>query len=64
MNSSNEEKYQAALDYAIGVIENYEMDIINAEEMVGINLAEKGFCQGRFYKNAIAAIERRSPNGN
>lgn len=47
-----------ALDIAIGIIESYQIDISNSEEIIGIDLAEKGFCQGVIYKNAKIMINR------
>ena len=43
---------ERALWLAIDVIENYEMEIREA------NLADSGFCQGWFFKNALAHIQR------
>ena len=47
-----------ALGYAVSIIESYEMDIRNAKDIIGIDLIEKGFCQGTIYKNAIKKIEK------
>jgi len=41
-----------ALDYAIGIIENYEADCRNLKNHINI----VGFCQGSIYKNAISDI--------
>lgn len=52
---------EEALDYAISIIENYQMDIRSSKETMpslGINLAEKGFCQGKVYKEAIEDINK------
>lgn len=48
---------EEALDYAISIIESYEMDIRNSYNVIGINIKEKGFCQGRTYKNALRRID-------
>lgn len=45
----------AALEYAIDIIEAYQMDIRNSE-WTGVDLEEKGFCQGRIYLRAIERI--------
>ncbi len=46
-----------ALRYAISVIESYEMDIRNSEEICGVDLVTLGFCQGSIYTEARATIE-------
>lgn len=48
--------YAEALDFAIAVIESYEMDIRNSE-WTGVDLVEVGFCQGRIYKQALPRIK-------
>lgn len=50
---------KTALDFAILIIENYELDIKHSKEQVGIDLKRKGFCQGIIYKNALKIIERK-----
>jgi len=44
-----------ALNHAIAVIESYQLDIRNSE-WTGVNLREKGFCQGTIYRYAISDI--------
>lgn len=41
-------RLREALDYALAIIESYEMDIRNS----GLNLVGQGFCQGDIYRNA------------
>ncbi len=48
-----------ALNYAVRIIESYEMDIRNSE-WTGINLKDKGFCQGTIYTEAIADIKHKA----
>lgn len=50
---------ETALDYAIQIIESYELDIKNSKEIFGIDLAKRGFCQGIVYKVALGIIEKR-----
>ena len=45
-----------ALDHAKAVIRNYQLDIANSS-WTGIDLVEKGFCQGYVYKMALSDIE-------
>lgn len=52
------ENLKAALDMARTVIGNYEAEIRGAADLIGVDLVEKGFCQGRVYKNALAMIDR------
>lgn len=59
MGNSDFDRTYDALKYAVEIVESYEMDIRNAETTIGINLVEKGFCQGRIYKNATKEIRRR-----
>lgn len=54
-----------ALDYAVSVIESYQMDIRNHDSPhSGIDLgltqtlAEQGFCQGTIYTDALPRIAR------
>jgi len=49
-----EESLQKALDYAVSIIENYEMDIRRSINMGNIRV---GFCQGSVYKNAVNKIQ-------
>jgi hypothetical protein len=49
----------AALQYALGIIENYEMDIRDSA-WTGVNLQERGFCQGVIYRDAVRDILRRA----
>lgn len=54
------------VEYAIMVIESYQMDLRNSEQVLGReglaalvlgkSLAEAGFCQGRIYTGAIERI--------
>ena len=46
-----------ALNYAIDIIENYQLDIENSKESIGIDLVKKRFCQGRLYNDALNYIE-------
>ena len=46
----------AALKYAVKVIDGYELEIRNSKETIGIDLIEKGFCQGEVYKKALDHI--------
>ncbi len=48
---------RSALEYAIKIIESYEMDIRNAPTTIGVDLIQHGFCQGRIYKEAIEKIK-------
>jgi len=52
-----ENTLREALDYAIRIIENYEIDIRNSE-WVGVDLVDKGFCQGSIYEKAIEDIKK------
>lgn len=47
-----------ALRYALNVIESYEMDIRNSQEIIGHDLVADGFCQGSIYTEARATIRR------
>ncbi len=49
----------AALEEALEIIEGYQLDIKNAEETIGINLIDKGFCQGTYYKQTADRIKRK-----
>ena len=51
---------EKALNEAISVIRSYQLDIENSEKRpyLNINLAEKGFCQGVVYKDALNRIKR------
>jgi len=53
------QKLEDAVQYAMHIIESYEMDIRDSE-WTGVDLVEKGFCQGRIYKNAILNILRKT----
>jgi NTP pyrophosphatase (non-canonical NTP hydrolase) len=44
-----------AFKYAVEVIEGYALEIRNSKEIIGIDLVEKGFCQGRIFKKPIEA---------
>lgn len=56
------------LEYAIMVIEGYQMELRNSDSYLdermlarlaqGETLADVGFCQGRIYGDAIARIRR------
>lgn len=46
-------KQQRRIVYLETIIRNYEMDIRNAKELIGVDLVELGFCQGEIYKTAI-----------
>lgn len=50
-----------ALEYAIQIIESYEMDIRNWNKG---SLLNEGFCQGKIYKNALNSIQKRRENKN
>ena len=47
---------ERALEHAVLVIENYEMDIRNSE-WTGVNLHAVGFCQGVIYQRALQTIQ-------
>lgn len=47
-----------ALEYAIKVIENYELDCRNLSSYIKDGYSIKGFCQGRIYKEAIGDTKR------
>lgn len=50
---------EAALKYAIKIIESYQMDINNSESFSkDLNLKNIGFCQGSIYTNALNTIDR------
>lgn len=49
---------ETALNYAISIIRNYELDIKNSKEDFNIDLVKMGFCQGTVYENAIRDIKR------
>lgn len=51
------ENMTAALNHAKLIIENYEMDI-RSGDWTGVNLVEKGFCQGSLYKKALETINK------
>lgn len=48
-----------ALEYAIRIIENYELDLRFSKETIGIDLIKKGFCQGKIYTEALRVIEQK-----
>lgn len=50
---------KTALDFAIQIIESYELDINNSKEILGIDLKRKGFCQGIVYKKALSIIKKK-----
>ena len=50
---------EKALNFAIAIIENYELDIKNSRAEFGIDLVKRGFCQGVVYKNALKIIEQK-----
>ena len=50
------ENIQIALDHAILIIENYEMDIHNL--FTYLETQNHGFCQGTMYKNALERIQK------
>lgn len=52
------ENLKLALDMALNVIRSYQMDIRGSGEWLGVDLVEKGFCQGRIYLGAEAMIKR------
>lgn len=53
------EKLKIGLKYALLIIQSYEMDIRNSD-WIGVDLIEKGFCQGKIYKEARKDVLRRS----
>lgn len=57
MASSDRSPEKRALDYAKSLIESYQLDI-RASEWTGVNLVEKGFCQGTIYQDALETIGR------
>ena len=58
LENANAEQLRSALRYALAIIENYQVDIRHSER-TGVNLVEKGFCQGVIYRDAYADILRR-----
>lgn len=48
-----------ALEFAITVIRGYQMEIRNSE-WVGVDLKQKGFCQGQAYATAIQIIREKA----
>lgn len=48
-----------AINMAIMVIESYQLDIRNSG-WVGLDLAEKGFCQGSMYLRAVPLIKQKA----
>lgn len=50
-------RLREALQHALSVIENYEMDIRNSD-WTGVDLAAVGFCQGQIYRMARPQIRR------
>ena len=55
-------KLRAALEYAVDIIESYELDVRNSDKDSGgildINLKDVGFCQGRIYQQALGRIRK------
>lgn len=47
-----------AIEYAKRIIESYQLDLRHSHEFAGVDLVEKGFCQGVVYRDAIATIDR------
>lgn len=58
LNKERQEALETALDYAICIIESYQMNIRNSHEIIGCDLVEKGFCQGTIYKYALRVIDK------
>lgn len=56
---SIEDNVSDALEYAIKIIENYELDCKDLEGYLKDN-DPKGFCQGKIYKEAISDIKRKA----
>ena len=52
-------RLEEALEWALMVIDSYEVDIRNSEHL-GIDLEAKGFCQGHLYREAQAVIRRKA----
>lgn len=50
---------KAALEEALLVIKQYQLDIRNAEETIEVDLLCKGFCQGKWYLEAMDRIKRK-----
>lgn len=50
------EELRKALRYAIGIIENYQLDIRDSRRRVGVDLLAKGFCQGVIYLEALPKL--------
>lgn len=48
-----------ALSYAKLVVDGYALEIRNGAEFTGVDLIEKGFCQGILFKDAVKNIESR-----
>ena len=49
---------EKTLDYAINIIENYEMDIRNMKSYFKGDLNKTGFCQGSIYRDAVKDIKK------
>lgn len=60
MENEEIKKLNKALDYAIQIIESYQMDIRNSAQFVdgGETLSDIGFCQGSIYLNSIKDIKK------
>jgi hypothetical protein len=66
--TDNVQRLQDALDYAVTVIESYQMDLRNSPEtlttgniaalLLGDSLTGIGFCQGSIYTDSLPRIER------
>jgi len=56
INVNVDNRLLKGLEYAVKIIEQYESDIRNSKDLIGIDLAEKGFCQGVIYKEALSKI--------
>jgi hypothetical protein len=52
-----------ALKHALKIIESYEMDIRNSQEIVNVDLVKLGFCQGSIYLTAQNTIRRIIEDG-
>lgn len=51
---------EKALNFAVTIIEQYELCIENSMEEIGIDLKKKGFCQGVVFKKALTLIKKKS----
>lgn len=53
------DRLREALEYAIFIMESYQMDIRNSWHL-GVDLTQGGFCQGDIYQRAIEDIRHKA----